>query len=138
MKKIMGMMLVLTMMVTVLAVPASAASGASNVFNVRMSSNYSKVNTGNNNGATMISKRWDDKYGVIQLHTRFDLPYFSLQKGDEITYQITGSIREGATIRLGFAGRIVYGKIHTYNGGKRFGNITKIDGIGGGYYLRYN
>lgn len=138
MKKIMGMVLVLTMMVTVLAVPASAANGSSNVFNVRLSSSYAKVNRGNNNGAKMISRRWDDKYGVIKLYTRFDLPFSSLGNGDEIVYRITDSIHEGARIQLSFAGRVVNGKIHTYNGGKRFGNITKIDGIGGGYYLRYN
>ena len=138
MKKIMAMMLVLTMMVTALVVPASAASGASNVFNVRLSSDYSKVNTGNNNGAKMISHRWDDNYGVIKLYTRFDLPFISLGNGDELTYKITGSIKEGATIQLAYAGRTVNAKIHTYNGGTHFGNITKIDGIGGGYYLRYN
>ena len=83
-------------------------------------------------------QRWDDKYGVIKLYTRFDLPFISLGNGDELTYKITGSIKEGATIQLAYAGRTVNAKIHTYNGGTHFGNITKIDGIGGGYYLRYN
>lgn len=125
-------------MVVIFTMPVNASSGATNTFNVRLSSNYAKVNGGNNNGATMISKRWDDKFGVIKLHCRFDFPYISAGFGDEITYNIPGAIKDGATIELSYGGRVVRAKMHTYNGGTRFGNITKIDGIGGGYYFRYN
>ena len=120
------------------SVKAANYTNATNTFNTYLSSGYRRL-TNNNSGATMKSILFNGNRGNITFKTRFDTSIWSFDAGTRVEYRMPNGIYEGARIELWFGGKVRgVGKVHTYNNGRTFGSITKLDSFGGGYYLKYN
>lgn len=143
-KRLIALFLCILCISSILAIPANAAyyKNATNTFNVYSSSGYKRLTSGNN-GATMTSEVGDGSRGYITFKRYFAMGgswgWNTRDYGTKITYKCPKGIYEGAPIDF-YVGssKVASGKVHTYNNAKTFGSITKIDCLGGGYYLKYN